>query len=163
MTERRLYLVRHARAAERGPEWPDDRERPLTPDGIRRMERAARGLSRRDVRFDLILTSPLVRALETARILARHSSGLPRILEVAWLEPGASAPAVARRLRPYTRSRDIALVGHEPDLGHLAAWLVGATKPIPFRKGAVACFGTSTWPPRPPVTLQWFLPARMLA
>jgi phosphohistidine phosphatase SixA len=69
---------------------------------------------------------------------------------------------VVRGFKAYPRARRVALVGHEPDVGELAAWLVGASVAIPFRKGAVCCFDVATWPPRPPATLVWFATAKLL-
>lgn len=162
MADRRLYLVRHAPAEARGRAWPDDSRRPLTSDGRRRMRRAARGLRTLGVEFDLILTSPFVRARETAVILAGGTSGEPRLVEESWLEPGATPSAVIGGLRAYPRARRVALVGHEPDLGELAAWLVGATSAMTFSKGAVCRFDVTAWPPRPPATLKWFATSRLL-
>src|SRR3954466_2368199 len=65
-----LYLIRHAIAEERGEKWPDDTKRPLSATGIARMRRAARGLKRLGVKFDVVLASPLVRARQTAEIVA---------------------------------------------------------------------------------------------
>ena len=65
-----LYLVRHGLAEERGEKWPDDTKRPLTEEGIVRMRKAARGLARLGVAVDVVLTSPLVRARQTADIVA---------------------------------------------------------------------------------------------
>ena len=61
-----LYLVRHGLAEERGDAWPDDTKRPLTDEGISRMRKAARGLARLGVSVEVVLTSPLVRARQTA-------------------------------------------------------------------------------------------------
>ena len=57
-----VYLVRHGVAAEQGPEFPNDDDRPLTSEGIRKMNEAARGMQRLGLSFDLILSSPLRRA-----------------------------------------------------------------------------------------------------
>ena len=65
-----IYLIRHAIAEERGDDWPDDDDRPLTEEGIRRFEEAARGLLEFDAHPVRILTSPLVRARQTAELLA---------------------------------------------------------------------------------------------
>ena len=67
-----LYLVRHAIAAERGPNYPDDRERPLTSEGIARFKRVVEGLKDFDVKLDLVLTSPLVRAVTHGRTARRR-------------------------------------------------------------------------------------------
>ena len=65
-----LYLIRHAIAAERGDEWPDDEKRPLTEDGIARMRKAARGLARLEVSLDIVFTALLVAILPITAITA---------------------------------------------------------------------------------------------
>ena len=65
-----LYLIRHGLAAERGENFPDDTKRPLTSRGIQRLQRAGKALAALDVDFDVILTSPLVRARQTAEAIA---------------------------------------------------------------------------------------------
>jgi len=133
-----LYLVRHAPAAERGPDWPDDDVRPLTPDGAAKFRKAVAGLAALGVQIDLVLTSPLVRCRQTADILA---DGLPG--------------------RPRVQAR-VALVGHEPDIGHLASKLLGMRRAIEFRKGAVCRIDVDGLPPGGPGRLSWFATPRML-
>jgi phosphohistidine phosphatase len=135
-----LLIVRHAIAAERNPKrWPDDRERPLTPEGSLRARRAAAGLKRIADRPALLLTSPLVRARQSASILS-ECAGWPEPLECAALAPEASAEAVLKALqaRPHER---IAVVGHQPCLGQLiACCLPGEVHPqaIEIKKFGVA-------------------------
>src|SRR5947209_13148449 len=89
-----LYLVRHGVAEERGEKWPDDTKRPLTADGVERMRKAARGLERLDVQLDVILSSPLVRARQTAEILSSALEGHPPIVNCEPLAPGGPFPAL---------------------------------------------------------------------
>jgi phosphohistidine phosphatase len=132
-----LYLVRHAIAAERGAEWPDDTKRPLTKRGIGRFREGVTGLRELDAAVDEIFTSPLVRAQQTADILAAGMSGKPPVKTLAALAPGHSAQHVMTQLAKAAKRRRIALVGHEPQLGDLAAHLIGASRAIPFKKGGV--------------------------
>src|ERR1044071_9728086 len=127
-----LYLVRHAIAAERGDEWPDDTKRPLTERGIQRFREAAAGLGALDVRIDEIFTSPLVRAKQTADLLAAALQPRPSVKLLAELAPGHSPPAAMAQLAKVAKRRRIALVGHEPDLGELAAHLIGGKRALPF-------------------------------
>lgn len=136
-TSRTLYLIRHAIAFERGPKWPDDTKRPLTKDGIEKMHRAARGLSALGVDCGVLLSSPLVRARQTAEIVAAACKRPPKIVETPELAPDQGPDAVAGIVNA-SKAPEIGLVGHEPDLGQLAAWLIGAPRPIPFKKGGVA-------------------------
>lgn len=135
---RTLYLIRHAIAHERGPKWPDDTQRPLTKDGVAKMRRAAEGLRAFDVHFDVLLSSPLVRARQTADIVAAAFKRAPKIVEAPDLAPDRGPDAVAKMLGAHKSHDEVGLVGHEPDLGALAAWLIGADHPIPFKKGGVA-------------------------
>jgi len=89
-----LYLVRHAIAAERGDEWPDDSKRPLTETGINRFKEAVEGLAWLDVDIDEIFTSPLVRARQTADLLAAALHPRPTVKVLDALAPGHAAGAV---------------------------------------------------------------------
>src|SRR5918996_4259268 len=112
-----LYLVRHAIAAERGDDWPDDDKRPLTERGIARFREAVNGLKALDVELDEIFTSPLVRAKQTADLLAAGVKGKPSVKLLDALAPGHSPAAVLAQLAKSAKRRRIALVGHEPGLG----------------------------------------------
>ncbi len=133
-----LYLVRHAIAAERGDDWPDDDKRPLTEKGVVRFKEGLAGLNWLDVVLDEIFSSPLVRAKQTADLLAAGISG-KAAGEAASdaLAPGHSPAQVMEQLAKTAKRRRIALVGHEPDLGELAAHLIGAKRSLEFRKGGV--------------------------
>jgi len=157
-----LYLIRHAVAEERGEAWPDDAKRPLSDAGASRMRKAARGLARLGVTFDVILTSPLVRTRQTAEIVAAAFDIRPPIVAVESLTPDGSPPDLFADLEKQTRRRRIALVGHEPGIGELAARLAGSRHSIAFKKGAVCRIDVDALPPSSPGTLRWFLTTRIL-
>jgi phosphohistidine phosphatase len=157
-----LYLVRHGLAEERGAKWPDDAKRPLSADGMSRMKKSARGLDRVDVKFDVILTSPLLRARQTADILSVEMDGHPPVVTIDSLAPGATAAALAADLEKQARKSRIALVGHEPGIGELAARLVGSRHPIEFKKGAIARIDIEQIPPSGPGDLRWMLPPKFM-
>lgn len=158
-----LFLVRHAIAAERGPNYPDDRERPLTSEGIARFKQVVEGLKDFDVKLDLVLTSPLVRASHTAELLVAGVGGKPRLETLEALSPGGRMAQVLEAVAKYAkRATHIALVGHEPDLGELTARLLRSRGTIPFKKGAVCCLDLDGAMPAGPGTLKWFLPPRAL-
>ena len=159
---RELYLVRHAIAAARGPEWPDDALRPLTDSGISRFKKVVEGLATMNLIVDEVLTSPLVRARQTADLLA---SGLPDHPPVKVLEALAPEHAPARvfeAVARVARGRRVALVGHEPGLGELAALLIGARRTIPFKKGGVCRIDVETAVAPRSGTLVWFATPRIL-
>jgi phosphohistidine phosphatase len=158
-----LYLVRHAIAAERGPKYPDDRLRPLTPEGVERFRDAVKGLAQFDVTLDLVLTSPLVRARETATLLASGLKPKPALVEVEALAPGGRHAAIVEAIKTHAKQhRRLALVGHEPDLGEFAARLLGARGSVEFKKGAICAIDVDGATPGGPGTLRWFLPPRAL-
>ncbi len=157
-----LYLIRHGIAAERGEEYPDDSKRPLTSEGIARLRKEAKGLDALDVTFDLILSSPLVRARQTAEILAEATKTKAPISTSDALTPAGGPAAVMHELARHMRKERIALVGHEPNLGELAAQLIGSRVPIPFKKGAICRIDFAVFPPKGKGSLVWFLPPRVL-
>jgi phosphohistidine phosphatase len=158
-----LYLVRHAIAAERGPNYPDDRERPLTSEGIARFKQSVEGLKDLDCSVDLVLTSPLVRAAHTAELLVAGLKSKPRTEQLDALAPGGRLSAVLEAVRSFAkRYRRIALVGHEPDLGELAAKLLQARGEVEFKKGAVCCIQLDGAMPTGPGILRWLLPPKAL-
>jgi phosphohistidine phosphatase len=119
-----LYLIRHGLAAERGT-YANDDERPLTEAGIRKTKRVAQRLYELDIRFDLILTSPLVRAQQTAEIL--QTIGLSKHLEQSpHLAPTGSFNAWLSWLESWRSNggSQLAIVGHEPNLGEWTERLV---------------------------------------
>ena len=122
-----LYLVRHAVAAERGDDWPDDTKRPLTAKGVSRFREVVDGLVWFGVGVDEIFTSPLVRARQTADLLSAGLTEHPPVQTVDELAPGHESPQVIAELAKRVKRRRVAIVGHEPDLGELAAALSGRT------------------------------------
>jgi phosphohistidine phosphatase len=162
MAAHELYLIRHGVAEERGEAWPDDTRRPLTEEGISRLKKAARGLVRLGVEFDVILTSPLVRARQTAEIFAAAYTTRPPIVLLESLTPDGSPQAVMTDLEKHARRARMALVGHEPGIGELAARLFGSRRPIEFKKGAVCRVDIESLPAAGPGKLKWFLTPRIM-
>jgi phosphohistidine phosphatase len=144
-----IYLVRHATAFGRDPDrWPDDSERPLTPEGEEEFRLAARGLARLTSRVDAILSSPYRRAWRTAEILSELNSW-PAPKPVAVLEPTLPPERAVLALENYAGS--VAVVGHRPGLHELAAYLLTGKDDgleIGLEKGGVACirFGGAVEP-----------------
>jgi phosphohistidine phosphatase len=157
-----LYLVRHAIAAERGDDWPDDDKRPLTERGIARFQEAVNGLTELDVELDEIFTSPLVRAKQTADLLAAGVKGKPSVKLLDVLAPGHSPASVMAQLARVAKRRRIALVGHEPGLGELAAHLIGAGRALPFKKGGICRIDVESLMTRRAGALAWFVTPKVL-
>ena len=134
----RLIIIRHAIAVPRGTPDIEDDDRPLTPRGERRFRAAARGLARVQPRPDVLLTSPLPRAKQTADIAADAWGKVkPKKTDVL---AGGSFPEVAGVLDKLPRDSTVAVVGHEPDVSELLAAIVGSrdAAAFTFKKGGVA-------------------------
>jgi phosphohistidine phosphatase len=157
-----LYLIRHGVAAERGPEYPDDSKRPLTNRGIADLRIEAKGLSALGVTFDLVISSPLVRTRQTADIIVEPLQGKPSVITSDALAPAGTPAAVIQEIGKHHRKARIALVGHEPNIGELAARLIGARSPIEFKKGAVCRIDFDVLPPKGIGALRWLLPPKVL-
>src|SRR5215470_9455742 len=138
-----IYLVRHAIAQQLGQknEFTDEK-RSLSSQGRERMRQIAKGLGRLGVVPDLIMTSPLVRAIETGDILA-EALGLEQkqIRKSNALSPGGSFDELFAEIKRQKRIQSVALVGHEPDLSSLISRIVsgdGALS-VPLKKGGICC------------------------
>ena len=130
-----LYLLRHADAGDPGAWSGDDAKRPLSPKGVRQSERLGRHLAA--IRFspDAILTSPKLRALQTAEIVGRALGREPAIDER--LANGVDVRAVEEVLTTAGRPRTCVLVGHDPDFTDLLREL-SAAQNVSMKKGAIA-------------------------
>jgi phosphohistidine phosphatase len=160
-----LYLLRHGIAADRGSAgYSDDSQRPLTPDGTKKMEEITRGLMRLGFDVDWIVTSPLVRALETAKIVAA-GLGAQHPLEISDdLRPGGSAEALIAFLAKHPNRKRVLVVGHEPDLSEMAGRLIGAGRRahMALKKGGCCLITFDDFPPKAPGKLIWWLTPRVM-
>lgn len=152
-------VVRHGKAADQAPSGRDaDRE--LTPPGIQEMERIAAGLAAFAPPLDLVLTSPFRRARQTADLVGRALGGLP-VQEDEALASGTTPEAMMEALVGCCEdsSRGIALVGHEPDLGHFVSHaLAASTRSFhQFRKGGACLLELPSMPRAGTATLDWAL------
>ncbi len=163
MAVHELYLIRHGKAEERGDAWPDDSKRPLTELGSEGMKKAARGLMRLGVTFDVVMTSPYVRTRQTAELVAAAFDARPQIVACESLTPNGSFQSLLEDLDAQNKRMHIAIVGHEPDLGEVAARLAGLRQALEFKKGAVCRIDVKTLPPAGAGNIRWFMTAPMLA
>lgn len=136
----RILVVRHGPAggpAEKARWKGKDERRPLSAEGKKKLRRATRGLSSVAGKVDLIATSPLVRARQTAELVAERLRA--PVVETETLAPFA-APEETLRWLLGRREKAIAVVGHEPQLGLLVAWLCAASaQPVTELKKGQAC------------------------
>jgi len=159
-----ILLLRHGPAGNHDPRrFPDDRARPLTSLGKKRTRRAMRGLASFEPAVDRVWTSPLVRAQQTAALLARAYDPPPPITVVDALAPGGDALAALAADRHAGIKETLALVGHEPDLGLLAGRLVaGPGIALPLKKAGMCRIDIVGAPKRGSGTLEWFFTPRLL-
>lgn len=157
---RELLIIRHAIAYERDArQWPNDDDRPLTRKGMRRFRRAARGIAALTQPPDEMLSSPLVRTRQTARILQRRAN-FPRARMFRELRPDVSTSELVAALRNCAANR-IAIVGHEPCLSKLLGALLGgqhSTAMFAMKKGGFAWLSFE----RGKARLLAFVPPRVL-
>jgi phosphohistidine phosphatase len=150
-----LWLVRHATAVERDEFDGPDTERPLTDKGRRRFADFCDWLARQSTMPQVVVTSPLVRAAETAAVLVK-ASGLRRssVISSDLLSPGVELP----RLLDLTSQHSVdvvALVGHEPDMSRMLSQLVGGGE-FAFGKGFIAAVEFASNPAIGAGRLRWF-------
>lgn len=159
-----LYVMRHGIAVARGdPNFPDDNLRPLTPQGKKKLKGIAKGLLRLGLHLDSIITSPLVRASETATIVAEVLGSGVKVETSARLQPGGSLQELLADLGKRKEHRSVLVVGHEPDLSDGVARLIGnARARFQFKKGGCCRIDFAQFPPRSPGKLIWWLTPRVM-
>lgn len=162
-----LYLLRHGIAVERGTAgYHQDSQRPLTAKGRRRMERISRGMKKSGLSFDLVLSSPFVRARQTAEIVARAFKATRRLKFSEHLAPDGEPEDLLHDLtRLYQRPKSVLLVGHEPYLSNLMTTLL-AGKPIfnvNFKKGGLCLLTVGSLRLGSCATLEWLLTPKQIA
>jgi phosphohistidine phosphatase len=159
--------MRHAIAvAGDEPGVETDGERPLSARGIKRMRKAARGLKRLEITFDALLTSPLLRARQTADIVAQAIGLNDRVEEISGLAPESSVDNLIFGLARFRGREHVLLVGHEPLLSQMMTFLLTGKKNessnIPLKKGALCRIEVDGLPPDKPGTLHWLLAPKQL-
>jgi phosphohistidine phosphatase len=166
VTDMNLYLLRHGLATEPSVRHlAKDSERSLTPEGKRKMRQIAKAMQALELSFDVILTSPYLRARQTAEIIA-DAFRADRELEPAdELIPGASAKDLVHRinsLKPAPES--LLLVGHEPSMSqHISLWITGdLDSSITLKKGGLCKLTVESLHPSRCATLEWLLTPKQL-
>jgi len=150
----RLYLVRHAEAIERTGTTPDA-SRHLTSRGRLAFRKIARRIRKAGAAPDLIVSSPLVRSVQTAEILAERLKYDGTVVVAKEISPGFDHRALRSLLAKAGNPAEAAFVGHEPDLGALAATLLGIPEGFPLRKGAVLAMEVEKSVPKGAAKFLW--------
>ena len=162
-----LYILRHGIAVEHGaPGYAKDADRPLTPEGERKLAQAAEAMEALDLTFDLILSSPYVRARQTAEIIAEAFHARKRLEFSASLACGGDTKelvAYLNRLQPLPDN--VLLVGHEPYLSGLISLLVAGTEcaGVVLKKGGLCRLSTESLRHGRCAALMWLLTPKQLA
>jgi phosphohistidine phosphatase len=154
-----LYLIRHADAQPLGEGGiQDDAERPLTTEGHKQCGPLAAALQRQGVRLEAIVTSPLLRARQTAEGLRKGlTAPVPELHTCDHLAPGGKRRKLTRFLRGLGVP-SVAIVGHQPDLNLYAGWLIGArAAQIELAKAGVACIHFEDDPDKGDGVLTWMV------
>jgi phosphohistidine phosphatase len=161
-----LYILRHGLAVEHGaPGYKKDSDRPLTPEGERKLARTAKAMEAMDVSFDLIVSSPYVRARQTAQFIADAFKAGKKLQLSETLIPGGSSKQLIdllNRLAPPWE--DIILVGHEPYLSGLISLLVSGEEyvAIELKKGGLCKLSMDSLKHGRCATLQWLLTPKQM-
>lgn len=161
-----LYILRHGIAVECGtPGFEKDADRPLTSKGERKLWRAAEAMKAMELEFDLILSSPLLRARQTAEIVAGSFKAQKKLKFSDDLKPGGSEKKLIESLNKLEpQPENILLTGHEPYLSGLISLLVGgdAGLPVELKKGSLCKLAVEELRPGRCATLQWLLTPKQM-
>ena len=166
-----LYLMRHGIAADLGEGGVfQDSDRPLTMEGRAKMKQAAAGIRELGLKFNLILTSPLLRARQTAEVVAEVLDLQHRVKIIESLAPGRALiegegkhAELFLELGASQFDRAL-LVGHMPDLSEVASYLLAGNRNlnIEFKKGSLCAIEVASLPPRGPGLLLWIMTPKQL-
>jgi phosphohistidine phosphatase len=154
-----LYLIRHADALALGERGiTNDEERPLSEKGEADAEAAAKALQAKGIVLDRLVTSPLLRARQTAEILLRVWARPELILDTCDYLAPAGKPRKLSKFILKTGCEKVGLVGHMPHLGEFAAWLLGNKKfQIDIAKSGIACINCGELPAKGLGAMQWLV------
>jgi phosphohistidine phosphatase len=156
-----IYFLRHGDAGAAEGWKGSDAERPLSKEGAARMEKEAAAIARLRPTLDMILTSPLVRARQTAEIVARKLRLTQALIVEERLAPGFAAADLKRILKERRASRGLLLVGHEPDFSRVISACIGGGS-VECRKGSLIRVDMDD-PASLSGVLVWLLPPGALA
>jgi phosphohistidine phosphatase len=161
-----LFLLRHGLAVEPGTAgYSKDADRPLTPKGARKLRRAAQTMKALDLSFDLILSSPHLRARQTAAIFAKALDAKDRLELSGALAPGNAPREIIESLHRLPMPGNVLLVGHEPGLSQLISLLVAGDSGLSVlvKKGGLCKLSAESLKPGRCATLEWLLTPKQMA
>jgi phosphohistidine phosphatase len=162
-----LYILRHGIAVEPGtPGYEKDADRPLTQEGERKLWQVAEAMEALELSFDLILSSPYLRARQTAEIVAEALKARKRLELSDSLAPGGSTKKLVELLNRHQPPPDnVLLVGHEPYLSGLISLLVAGdtTSAVTMKKGGLCKLSTESLKHGRCAALEWLLTPKQMA
>ncbi len=160
-TAMRIHILRHG-IAETPAFGARDADRALTPEGKKKLRTVVRVAREAGVSPTLILTSPYRRAVETAELAASILGCQDKIIRTDALEPGRAPDQVWDEIRLHSSEREILLAGHEPLLGYLTGFLLGAPSLlIDLKKGSLVRIDMDHVGLRPRGVLRWYLTPKL--
>jgi len=157
-----IYLLRHGIAEDAHPGMSDF-DRPLTPKGVRKLGEVLNRAAESGVQPSVILSSPLVRAVETAGVAARRLSYKQQVLTTDALVPGSRPEKVWDEIRVHRDARQLLLVGHEPLMSAVYAFLLHSPElTVHVRKGSLGRIDMESLGAQPRGVLRWLLTADLI-
>lgn len=154
-----LILLRHGKAEDLNP--LGDSARALVDKGRQQARNAAKVLKRAKLLPEIVLTSPLVRARQTADEFC-ETAGVPGAVIQGWLACGMDPEQALQELAAFREFKQVAIVGHEPDFSELIEWVLNASaSSVEVKKGAIACLRIE--PPSRHGTLVYLIPPKLIA
>ena len=161
----RIYIFRHGEALPKDdPSVTSDAVRPLVDEGIRKTRQAAEGLKNLGIKCDAVFTSPWLRAKQTALIVCEVLGLTDELQEMEELAGDRSIKDVMNALARYSKYESAMVVGHNPQLSELAAYLLNLSTGmhIDLKKSGICTVEVDRVPPKSPGTLLWMMTARQL-
>lgn len=161
----KLYLIRHSNAIDPGtPDYEDDSQRPLTEKGRDKMHKIASALKGLGVKPNLIISSPYIRARQTADILAKVLKYKPELTINEALIPMGNADDIIGEINEKYSVDELMLVGHEPCLSGLIGMLIAGNPEIDvnMKNGGVCCLSIDDLHTDRKAVFEWLLPPKIL-
>ena len=159
-----LFILRHGEAGKRIAPGHNDARRPLTVAGEEEITEISEALERIGIRFDIILTSPLKRAYQTADIVAKEFKAQKKMQKLQELSPEGNRSALYQKLSSFKEGTSILVVGHNPYLSEMVSEMITDEKygRIDIKKGGIVRIRVTSATPKLKGELRWLITPRLL-
>jgi phosphohistidine phosphatase len=160
-----LFLLRHGIAAELGTAGYEDADRPLTSEGKSKLKTIAAAMLKLELGFDLIVSSPYIRARQTAEIVSERLKLTNKLEFTRFLEPHGNLSSLIRLLQSYSSLDNVLLVGHEPSLSELISLLMcgESETSVVMKKGGLAKLHVTSLRAARCAFLEWLLTPKQMS